>query len=154
MHPPFSVRAAHPSDANALTALARVSKAHWGYPEEWLAVWEGDLTIAPEMISGSIGYVAESAAHVVGFWIRTASDSDLPTPGWLFVHPDYMGRGIARALWSAVRQEAAVRGIGSFVIEADPNAAPFYLSLGAVKIGEKESSVIPGRFFPILKITV
>ncbi len=40
------------------------------------------------------------------------------------------------------------------MIEADPNAVPFYLTLGAEKIGEKESSVVPGRFFPILRITV
>ena len=65
-----------------------------------------------------------------------------------------MGRGVARALWEAVRAEAAARGIQSFVIEADPNAASFYLALGAEKIGEKESRAIPGRFFPILRITV
>jgi len=40
------------------------------------------------------------------------------------------------------------------VIEADPNAVPFYLTLGAEKIGEKESSVVPGRFFPILRIMI
>nr|WP_265183673.1 hypothetical protein [Burkholderia multivorans] len=40
------------------------------------------------------------------------------------------------------------------MIEADPNAAALYLSLGAQKIGEKESAVIPGRFFPILRIKV
>lgn len=65
-----------------------------------------------------------------------------------------MGRGVARALWEEVRRESAARGIRSFVIEADPNAVPFYLTLGAEKIGEKESSVVPGRFFPILRITV
>ncbi len=65
-----------------------------------------------------------------------------------------MGQGVARALWESVRTEAAARGIKRFVIEADPNAAPFYLTLGAEKIGEKESSAIPGRFFPILRIMV
>ncbi|MGS0897119.1 GNAT family N-acetyltransferase [Burkholderia stagnalis] len=151
---PFSIRAANASDADALTTLARISKAHWGYPKDWLDLWQAALTITSEMIEGSIGYVAESGGNIIGFWIRTSSDSDRPTPGWLFVHPDRMGQGIARALWSAVRQEAKARGIGSFVIEADPNAASFYLSLGAEKIGEEESTVIPGRFFPILRITV
>lgn len=81
-------------------------------------------------------------------------DSDEPTRGWLFVHPDHMGQGVARALWSELRKEAAARGIRSFVIEADPNAVPFYLALGAEKIGEKESTVIPGRLFPILRVPV
>lgn len=154
MHNLFAVRSARAADADELARLARLSKAHWGYPKEWLDLWQKDLTISPETIEGAIGYVAESGESIIGFWIRASLDLDLPTPGWLFVHPDHMGQGVARALWESVRTEAAARGIERFVIEADPNAAPFYLALGAEKIGEKESSVIPGRFFPILRITV
>ncbi|WP_241300118.1 GNAT family N-acetyltransferase [Burkholderia stabilis] len=154
MHHPFTVRAARTADADELTKLARLSKAHWGYPEDWLDLWRSDLTISPETIEGAIGYVAESAGTIIGFWVRASSDSDQPTPGWLFVHPDHMGRGVARALWEEIRREAAAREIRSFVIEADPNALPFYLTLGAEKIGTKESSVVPGRFFPILRITI
>lgn len=150
----FTVRTACAADADELTRLAYLSKAHWGYPKEWLDVWQNDLTVSRETIEGAIGYVAESGESIIGFWIRTSLNSDRPTPGWLFVHPDHMGQGVARALWESVRTEAAARGIKSFVIEADPNAAPFYLTLGAEKIGEKESSAIPGRFFPILRIMV
>ncbi|MDR9247293.1 hypothetical protein FEP17_05672 [Burkholderia multivorans] len=120
MRAPFAVRAARASDAGQLTTLARLSKAHWGYPREWLDLWEADLTITPETIDDSIGYVAEYEGWIVGFWIRAAMNCDRPTPGWLFVDPDHMGQGIGRALWAAVRQEAAARGIASFVIEADP----------------------------------
>ncbi|WP_175747846.1 GNAT family N-acetyltransferase [Burkholderia ambifaria] len=150
----FVIRACRPSDADQLTKLAFLSKAHWGYPKEWLDLWQGDLTLTPEMIEGSIAYVAEAEEQIIGFWVRASMDSDEPTRGWLFVHPDHMGQGVARALWSELRKEAAARGIRSFVIEADPNAVPFYLSLGAEKIGEKESTVIPGRFFPILRVPV
>jgi len=48
----------------------------------------------------------------------------------------------------------ARRGIRSFVIEADPNAVPFHLTLRAEKIGEKESGVLPGRYFPIVRIAI
>jgi hypothetical protein len=88
MHKAFTVRAARPADADALTRLARISKAHWGYPQDWLDLWQSDLTIAPETIDGSIGYVAESGAAIIGFWVRASSESEHPTPGWLFVHPD------------------------------------------------------------------
>ncbi|PRF97298.1 GNAT family N-acetyltransferase [Burkholderia ambifaria] len=150
----FVIRACCPSDADQLTKLAFLSKAHWGYPKEWLDLWQGDLTVTPEMIEGSIAYVAEAEEQIIGFWVRASMDSNEPTRGWLFVHPDHMGQGVARALWSELRKEAAARGIRSFVIEADPNAVPFYLSLGAEKIDEKESTVIPGRFFPILRVPV
>ncbi|WP_412026217.1 GNAT family N-acetyltransferase [Burkholderia cepacia] len=154
MHRSFVIRAGRPSDADQLTKLAFLSKAHWGYPTEWLELWEADLTVTPEMIEDSIAFVAETGERIIGFWVRASMDSDEPTRGWLFVHPDHMGQGVARALWSELRKEAAARGIRSFVIEADPNAVPFYLALGAEKIGEKESTVIPGRLFPILRVPV
>lgn len=147
MHKLFTVRSARAADADELTRLARLSKAHWGYPKEWLDVWQNDLTISPETIEGAIGYVAESGESIIGFWIRASLNSDRPTPGWLFVHPDHMGQGVARALWESVRTEAAARGIKRFVIEADPNAAPFYLTLGAEKIGKRNRALSRADFF-------
>ncbi|MEN2470322.1 GNAT family N-acetyltransferase [Burkholderia sp. GS2Y] len=154
MHRNFVIRAGRPSDADQLTKLAFLSKAHWGYPKEWLELWEADLTVTPDMIEDSIAFVAETEERIIGFWVRASTDSDKPTRGWLFIHPDHMGQGVARALWSELRKEAAARGIRSFVIEADPNAVSFYLALGAEKIGERESTVIPGRLFPILRVPV
>lgn len=154
MHRPFVIRPCRAADADELTRLAFLSKAHWGYPKEWLDLWQADLTITPEIIECSLGCVAEIEGRIIGFWIRAAVASETSTPGWLFVHPDHMGQGVARALWSRIRSEAAERGIASFVIEADPNAAAFYASLGAEKVGEKESTAIPGRFFPILRLPV
>ena len=53
MHMLFTVRAARGADSDELTQLARLSKAHWGYPKEWLDLWQSDLTISPETIEGS-----------------------------------------------------------------------------------------------------
>lgn len=76
MHELFTVRSARAADADELTRLARLSKAHWGYPKEWLDVWQNDLTISPETIEGAIGYVAESGESIIGFWIRASLNSD------------------------------------------------------------------------------
>ncbi len=154
MDSPFIIRSTAPSDADQLSKLAFLSKAHWGYPKDWLEAWRADLTITPAMLDSTMGCIAEAGGAIIGFWVREPVESERPTPGWLFVHPDHMGRGVARALWTALRKEAAARGIRHVVIEADPHAMPFYLTLGAEKIGEKESAVIPGRFFPILRITI
>ncbi|AJC22655.1 GNAT family N-acetyltransferase [Pandoraea pulmonicola] len=154
MQTQYTIRRAPPSDAARLTRLARASKAHWGYPKKWLDLWQADLVVTSETIRRAIGYVAEVGEEIIGFWVRMALDSELPTPGWLFIDPRYMGQGVARALWAEVRKEAAERGIESFVIEADPNAVGFYLGLGAERIDQKESSVIPGRIIPILRLPI
>lgn len=51
----------------------------------------------------------------------------------------------------AVKKESLKRGITSFAIEADPNAVPFYLRMGALKVGEVDSKRIPGRKVPVLR---
>ena len=154
MQTQYAIRRARPSDAPQLTSLARASKAHWGYPKEWLDLWEADLAISSETIQRAIGYVAEVGDDIVGFWVRVPLDSEQPTPGWLFIDPKYMGQGLAQALWTELRKDASELGITSFVIEADPNAVGFYQKLGAETIDQKESSVIPGRIIPVLRLPI
>ena len=125
-----------------------------GYSKKWLESWRNELTVTPEMIKQSIAYVAKINEKIVGFWCRSAYQSEEPTPGMLFIHPDHIGKGLGQQLFEAVKNDAKKCGIKFFLIEADPNAVPFYLKLGFEKIGEKESKAISGRMIPILKLTL
>lgn len=139
-------------EAKALTALAKRSKAHWGYSEKWIQAWEEELTITPEMIRDFVAYVAELDGEIKGFWCRSVSeDKDVPSRGLLFIEPDAIGTGCGQQLWEAVKAALIKKGVKSFVFEADPNAVSFYLKIGAKKIDEKDSTVIPGRKIPIMK---
>ena len=40
------IRRAKPSEAEILTRISFESKAHWGYPEAWFAIWDDELTIS------------------------------------------------------------------------------------------------------------
>lgn len=40
------------------------------------------------------------------------------------------------------------------MIDADPNAEPFYRAMGAVRIGATPSGSIPGRELPLLEFTL
>ncbi len=147
----YIIREAKPEEADKLTELCLVSKASWGYPKEWIEKWRTELTITPEIISNSIAIVAEKKEKIIGFWCRPKVDSTYILYGFLFIDPRYMGKGIAKKLYEELKIRLLAIGIESFVIEADPNAVPFYLKLGAEKIGEKESQSIQGRKIPILK---
>ena len=149
----YLIRPAMPADADKLTELAFLSKAHWGYSKQWLESWRNDLTVTPDMLRDSIAFVAELDGEIIGFWYRSIPASDEPSPGMLFIHPTHMGKGLGKKLWEKIKEDVIRRGIKTFTIEADPNAVPFYLKLGAVQINEKESTVIPGRMIPILKFT-
>ena len=44
----LQIRRALSGDSERLTQIARAAKAHWGYPEAWLAAWKPILRITPE----------------------------------------------------------------------------------------------------------
>ena len=74
--PVLTVRGAIPSDAAVLSALAQRSKAHWGYPPEWLEAWRPSLTLSAEYLVRHTVLVAESASSVVGFAAAAMAPSD------------------------------------------------------------------------------
>ena len=150
----FNIRKAEPDDADLLTDLAKKSKAHWGYSQELIDKWQEELTVTAEFISNSISFVAEHEGKIVGFWCRSTIKSKSPTPGLLFIDPKYIRHGCGAMLWQAVKKEAKSRGLSSFIIEADPNAEGFYLKMGGIKIGEKESTVVAGRKLPIIEFNI
>lgn len=72
----------------------------------------------------------------------------------LFVEPDAIGRGVGRRLFEHATAAAASLGFGRLTIDADPNAEPFYVAMGATRIGATPSGSIPGRMLPLLAITI
>ena len=72
----------------------------------------------------------------------------------LFVAPGQMGKGIGRALMDWVVSTARIAGCCPIIIEADPDAAPFYEHIGADRAGEAPSGSIPGRMLPRYELVV
>jgi GNAT superfamily N-acetyltransferase len=94
------IRRAAPSEAAALTELARRAKAYWGYSAEFLRSFEAELTYVPEQIDdGDVSFfVAEVDGGVGGFYaIKGVSPLEYELEA-LFVDPRLIGQGLGRAL--------------------------------------------------------
>ena len=72
----------------------------------------------------------------------------------MFINPPYIGTGCGRALWDHLLATAGALGVAEFTVEADPFAEGFYLRMGAERIGQAESTAVPGRKLPLLKVKV
>ncbi len=71
----------------------------------------------------------------------------------MFVEPDHIGHGFGRELMRhAIARAGEAEHVERLVIQADPNAARFYESAGAVRIGERASDSIGGRMLPLYEI--
>ena len=70
----------------------------------------------------------------------------------LFVEPQYIGSGIGRRMIEHAKSTARSRRVTRIIIQGDPHAERFYLAIGAVRYGSRESSSVPGRQLPLFEI--
>lgn len=145
-----NLRPAAVDEAALLSALALRSKAHWGYPAEFLRRCEGDLAVTPGQIaSGARHYVAAVVqGAIVGFHAVEPRPSGELLLDALFVEPEWIGRGIGRELFEHAVGIALKLGAARVVAIADPNSAGFYVRQGARQEGEVPSTVEPDRRLP------
>lgn len=144
MSPDVTFRAARPDEADELTELVLRSKAHWGYSEEFMANCREELTIRADQLLPARITVAEAGGRVVA----VASLEGEPPEGELgslFVEPAMIGKGVGRRFLQHMTDMARGVGFRTLVLDADPNAEPFYEAMGFVRVGVVPSGSIPGR---------
>ena len=91
--------------------------------------------------------VAEQGGEVVGFY-SLRLDGDPAVLDKRYVLPAAMGRGVGRALWANMVSALRVRAV---TLDADPNALPFYIWIGARQIGEAVSTLDTACRLPLMR---
>jgi predicted N-acetyltransferase YhbS len=148
------IQRAEPDDADALTRIAFAAKRHWGYPERWMERWRDDLTIAPGYISENEVHTVVAAREMVGFYALAGTGYALELEH-LWVSPEWIGKGVGRALFGHAVERAATLGAETVRIESDPNAEGFYERMGARRVGENFYEFEGGeRVLPLLVASV
>jgi GNAT superfamily N-acetyltransferase len=144
------LRPARIDEAAALTDLALLSKASWGYEPAFMARCRAGMVIRPTAIRRQPFVVAEDFGLLLGFY-GFGREADELNLDWLFVHPDHLGKGIGKMLFR--HAEAWARGAGwrEMMVVADPHAEDFYRHLGATPAGARASELFPGRHLPVLR---
>ncbi len=139
--PKVTVRQARPTESGELTRLAYFAKAHWGYAPQDFQAWADELTISAESIETTPTFVIGDGPRI-GAVLQLRPASAPWAIECLWVHPDCMRRGFGAALVRHAAAYAASHGQDWLAIDADPNAAAFYLALGADRTGEVPAPVV------------
>lgn len=148
----FRLRRARPRDAAELTQLVYLSKQSNGYDDAFMLACAEELRITPQDIEDSLIWVAE-ADHLLGCVTMVPSGTKGEISSF-FIHPNSKRKGIGKALWQLVLQEAQTAKITHLTLHADPAAVPFYEVMGFVITGQTPSGSIPGRFLPVMERAV
>jgi GNAT superfamily N-acetyltransferase len=143
------IRAPDVAELPALSELCMRSKAVWGYDADFMAACLKELTFVPgDLVSSRIAVAARGESVLGVAQVRMVGrDADLQK---LFVEPSALRGGVGKALFDWAIDTAREMGASRMIIEADPDAAPFYRRLGARDIGHALSGSIAGRMLPKL----
>ena len=139
------------NDAELLSQLAIKSKAYWGYSEDFMQQCTEELKVTKEKInSADFDYnIYESNDELVGFYaIERLNETEAELEA-LFVSPEFIGKGIGKALIEHAITTAKKSGFKKLNVQGDPNAEKFYFATGAELVGQLESGSIKERFLPL-----
>jgi GNAT superfamily N-acetyltransferase len=145
------IRAPNVEELPALSELCMRSKAVWGYDADFMAACLKELTFVPgDLVSSRIAVAARGDSVLGVAQVRMVGrDADLQK---LFVEPLALRGGVGKALFDWAIDAAREMGASRMIIEADPDAVPFYRRLGARDIGLAPSGSIAGRMLPKLAL--
>jgi len=156
----FSIRVAVPDDENRVSALLEAS-----YPVSMAARYAAavlecvlpSMTRAnPALLAASTYYLAEIEAGGIvacGGWTRERPGDGAVAPGVAHIrhfatHPEYVGRGIARAIYDRCERDARAAGMHRFECYASLNSEGFYAALGFESLRRFELSLASGLRLP------
>ncbi len=147
----IEISKAAPQLANSLSELAQRSKAHWGYPAQFMQAVQDELSYTAEDLKRYPTYVITVDGELAGFYQLVAIDVAEIELEAMFVEPGYLGQGLGSKLFRHAVKIATSLGFKTIKIQADPNAAEFYQKQGSELIGHSVSLSIAGRLLPLFR---
>jgi GNAT superfamily N-acetyltransferase len=150
---PLTIRAPTIDGLSDLSDLCFRSKAVWGYDVEFMDACRAELSFEPRDLELTPIAVAEHYGKPIGVaQVKVVDDeADLLK---LFVEPSALRSGTGKALLVWATDVAKKLGATRLIIEADPDAAPFYRRMGAYDVGQAPSGSVPGRMLPKLAMNL
>jgi GNAT superfamily N-acetyltransferase len=149
----IELRPAFETESPYLSDLASRSKSHWPYDEDYLSQVRGMTHITAEYIRGWPVVVASEGDEILGFAaVRELKGENMLDQLW--IEPKFIGKGFGRLLFFEAVKKAKALGWTKFTIASDPYAEAFYIKMGAIRTGERESKIKKGFFLPLLEYKI
>jgi GNAT superfamily N-acetyltransferase len=150
---PLTIRPPTIDELSGLSDLCFRSKAVWGYDKEFMEACRGELSFEPRDLELTPIVVAEHDGKPIGVAQLKGVDDEADLLK-LFVEPGALRSGAGKALLAWPTDVAKKMGATRLMIEADPDAAPFYRRMGAYDVGQAPSGSVPGRMLPKLAMNL
>jgi GNAT superfamily N-acetyltransferase len=153
-HTTFTLRLARDNERDALDDICFRSKAHWGYDADFMENVRQQIRVHPDAVKcGRVWVAVDAADRPLGVVEVDPIDDTAADITLLFIAPENLRRGIGRALYEKAVELARQLGVRELLIDSDPQAAAFYASMGATRIGA-EPTGYQGRLLPKFSVAI
>lgn len=139
---------AHPEDIPLLNEISIAAKMYWGYPAEWMENWKEELSIKEQDFYEQEIFKLQADEWIIGFCAIKENEAYYEITH-LWIRPEFIAQGFGKILLNESISNV-VKVKKPVLVEADPNAEPFYARQGFITIGKRESFP-KGRFLPLMK---
>ncbi len=154
----FLIREAVASDADAIQALhnhsfERLCAAHYS-PAQMRAAAETFMPLDRRLLTSGRYYVTETAGRLIGSggWGRDERDAALAHVRAVYVHPEFLRKGVGRQLVAVAEARGKHAGCNAFAADSSLNAVAFYAALGYRVISERILTLKRDVAFPIVRM--
>ena len=144
-----SIVRAETKDSLILTNIAIRSEAYWGYDFEFMEKFKTMYKVSEDFIENNPTYIIRDEDIIVGFYGILIDEREISLE-YLFIEPQYIGKGYGKMLWNHMISECRALNIKEFTLVTSQQAKEFYIKLGAKICGEVDSLVIKERKVPKL----
>ena len=154
----FLIRETVASDADAIQALhnhsfERLCAAHHS-PAQMRAAAETFMLLDRRLLTSGRYYVTETPGRSIGSggWGRDQRDAALAHVRAVYVHPEFLRKGVGRRLVALAEERAKQAGCNAFAADSSLNAVAFYAALGYRVISEQILTLKGDVAFPIVRM--
>ncbi len=154
----FLIREAVASDADAIQALhnhsfERLCPSHYS-PAQMRAAAETFTPLDYHLLTSGGYYVTETAGRLIGSggWGRDERDAALAHVRAVYVHPEFLRKGVGRRLVAVAEARGKQAGCNAFAANSSLNAVAFYAALGYRVISERVLTLKGDVAFPIVRM--
>ena len=144
----MKIKKAKPADCTTLTQISKAAKAYWGYPEEWLAMWEEDLCIKKKDLTHFQVFKLIDKGVILGYCAIHEKGNTLEIEH-LWIRPQLIGKGLGKYLLQNALEKVRNENHTALTVIADPNAVGFYEKFGFVTV-QYIPSKPEGRQLPLM----
>lgn len=144
-------RKAKLNDLDILNKLAINSESYWGENSTFLEKFKKVYIITPRSLNNSYIIIMEKDTEIVGFYSLDIKKRELD---YFYIKKNFIGQGLGKEMWKNMLSNCKRFGLKELYFVTSSEAAGFYLSLGAIKIGTVESKLRKGKFIPKLKYEI